>query len=698
MPPIRRTPMKRQPPRPSSEEWDHGFNPEWALAPTESPAQAIPFEARKIAISNGFVAPPIQDMPVEDDQHEPLKPQDDGLFELAVTGVALLPFIAFSTITTFTTKTFSTIVGAGFSGTKAVGRSFRFNPISRGGRTPNKPKSRNSMLNLPPHMVGATPNVVRRHRGEDPRGKPGLDTPTIEQAREWSLFHNTPLPKNTRRQLLDTPRATPQGQPGTPYVPVRNAQSLTEEFHRNYRNNQIPKWVATLNKHGVTTKQLRADIVGKFSFPTESLWNGDSPGGLVFDHLVKCLSHRGFVANYRLVPLVQHPEPIPKRSTGDIDKESVTQQRDRCCRFCRGFPWAGKAEKRKLLPDGTVPVKSYHKSVKPYTESEESAFSRGDYTMMFRRWCQESRYDWLFETPDIHHPQDWKIPDDDPRLRHIAMMGNQNYHARNPKKMYDQERVDYRNWTIKTLSRQDLAAAALIKAIQGENPEFARRYELMDIERKRRQVHPEWLCIRQVKVEDTKNKPKDPPKVQVVAKTKPEKSPKNRPASNDSLGSPIAKSAKVVVPGTVSKKVKFAGEPAGPSMGTPFPKNVKGILKITNDTANIFRQVPVDDTEKAQPPSVDEPRMVLPVDDPIAQFDFTKGYTAGMPGDPLGGLPLTQIYAANMNKVGPYWDEFRLAYTAPGWKPDNLLTFEENECDRINYTIWDHAKTEREMQ
>ena len=205
------------------------------------------------------------------------------------------------------------------------------------------------------------------------------------------------------------------------------------------------------------------------------------------------------------LPPIVNPEPtIFRKNQANISLDSVTQQRDGCCRFCRGFAWAGQHEVRTLSENGTIPQRSLHKSVKPYTIQERENFDQHKYDMLFRRWCQESRYDWLFEEPHLKTNASgtyiWKIPDDDPRLRHIAMMKQQHENAVTAKKMYNEDLTQERNALMEQLRKQDLASKILLDAIHRENPEMAKQYRALDLERKRRQVHTEWLCVKQVKL------------------------------------------------------------------------------------------------------------------------------------------------------------------------------------------------------
>ncbi|KAF8544778.1 hypothetical protein BDD12DRAFT_439583 [Trichophaea hybrida] len=460
----------------------------------------------------------------------------------------------------------------------------RYDPMrGRKPKTPVKKTPKDSMLDLPPHMVGATPNVVRQARGERLRGQPGEHTPTTEEAREWDLFHATPLPKKPR-PAPETP--LPNTGPGTPWktpkfefnTPQRKMKiGKTREFAMNVHKGEFKDWLRLLKKHGVGTTALRRELNENLAFPTDLVLllhnqkvKGQSRG---FDSLVKCFSHEGFTTHYKiLVPILKNPAPLKFRhgEVEGIDINAVHQQSDGCCRFCRGFSWAGQVETREINKGEDVPCQSLHRSVVLYTAEEKAEFAHNKYDMLFRRWCRESRYDWIFEPPKT---SDWEIPKDDPRLRHISMVKQQNKATYGAPKMYDGDLVAGYNQRRADLTKQDIAAKILIDAVRKENPVLAATYEKMDLERKRRQVKIDWLCVKQVKVVLKVPIPKRKASEVDSNDHKLSKDDSSRHPSHDPT------------PEKPAKRVKFASQPAGPTInGQKTP--AKGILKTTNGSLN----------------------------------------------------------------------------------------------------------------
>ncbi|TGZ84714.1 hypothetical protein EX30DRAFT_392135 [Ascodesmis nigricans] len=400
-------------------------------------------------------------------------------------------------------------------------RSNRYDPISRSSRkTPKKKKGEASMLSLPPHMVGATPNVVRQARGEKLRGQKGPQTPSAEEAKRWKLFHATPMVKQPRALEFETPLkpgsfndppATPfPNTPGTivpssAYGNDKRRQAKSIEFSKNIQRKQFNEWLSVLHHYGIRVSKLRPLLLKQFKLPTASIMAMVKANDDSLQVLAKCLTDPGFTHFLRLtMPSVTYPEPKEfKKTSGGISLESYIQQADGCCKACRGFSWAGKVEVRSIAQGAQIPVKSMHKSVVPYTEEETLEFKKGKYEMLYRRWCQESRYDWIFEDPDLSKKDkgkyEWTIPGDDPRLRHTAINSLQRRLDKTGTKLYTTDAYEHRQKLIRDLTKQDIAAHLLIQAIRKENKAIAKLYEQANLERKRRQVS-EQMCIRQVKV------------------------------------------------------------------------------------------------------------------------------------------------------------------------------------------------------
>jgi len=426
---------------------------------------------------------------------------------------------------------------------------------------------------------------VRQSRGERLRGQPGEHTPTTEEARAWALFHATPLPKKPK-PAPETP--LPNTGPSTPWktpkfefnTPQRKMKiGKTKEFAMNVHKGDFKDWLRLLKKHGVGTTALRRELNENLAFPTDLILllhnqkgNGQSRG---FDSLVKCFSHEGFTTHYKiLVPILKNPAPLKFRQgeVEAIDINAVHQQADGCCRFCRGFSWAGQVEVREINKGEDVPCRSLHRSLVQYTAEEKAEFTQNKYDMLFRRWCRESRYDWIFDTPK---PSGWEIPKDDPRLRHISMVKQQHKATYGAPKMYNGDLVAGYNQRRTDLTKQDIAAKILIDGVRKENPVLAATYEKMDLERKRRQVKTDWLCVKQVKIVL-----KEPASKRKAAEAN---SNNHKRSKDDSSHQPT--------PEKPAKRVKFASQPAGPTInGQKTP--AKGILKTTSSSVNKLKKTP----------------------------------------------------------------------------------------------------------
>lgn len=450
---------------------------------------------------------------------------------------------------------------------------------------------------------------MRQARGNRLRGEGGSHTPTVEEARKWSLFHATPLPKKPK-PIPQTP--LPSAGPGTPWktpkfefnTPQRKLKlGKTKEFAMNVRKGEFKEWLTFLKKNGLGTTALRRELNENLAFPTdvillqhEKMVKGRGSG---FDILVKCFSHQGFTTHYKILAPVLKSLPPLKFRQGEIegiDINSVRQQADGCCRFCRGYSWAGKVDVREVDKGADVPCQSLHRSVVPYTAEETAQFARHKYELLFRRWCRESRYDWIFETPKL---SDWEIPRDDPRLRHITMLKQQHTVTAGAPKMYNGDLVAGYNQRREELTKQDVAAKILIDAVRLENPQLAATYASMDLERKRRQVRTDWLCVKQVKVarKEAGQKRKAPATAAPApaASAAPAAPATAAAATRGDSGGPAKRrkqqhhhQPRDSGSGSEAqvKRVKFAREPEGPTLqGQKTP--AKSILKKTNPrTAN----------------------------------------------------------------------------------------------------------------
>lgn len=361
-------------------------------------------------------------------------------------------------------------------------------------------------------------------RGERLRGQREPKTPTVEEARRWRLFHDTPLPKEPQPETPgreDIPATPGPSTPGyqnpsiTPYGHDRSRDVKSLEFQREIKKKDYNKWVKTMHKYDIHMSKIRMPLVKKFKLPTDGILRMNKVGDKSVEVFATALSDAGFTSFYRIV-LPTPPYPDVKgfaKGKRDIVLDSYIQQSDGCCKTCRGFAWAGKIETRTIQKGESVPVKSMHKSVMPFTDEEKAEFVKGNFELLYRRWCQESRYDWVFETPLLEKNSDgeytWQIPQDDPRLRHLAIQSMERKVTRAGQKMYQAEAAEKRKNLIKIYSKEDIAAKILIDAIRLKNSDVGKLYEMADLERKRSQVKVEQLCVRQVQVvvEDPDAKP-----------------------------------------------------------------------------------------------------------------------------------------------------------------------------------------------
>lgn len=555
-------------------------------------------------------------------------------------------------------------------------------------------------------------NVVRKARGQKLRGEKVDRTPTIEEAKDWELFHATPLSKNPKA-LTETP--LPNGGSGTPWktpqfefnTPTTKLQiGNSKEFAMNIHKTEFKNWLKLLKKNGLGITALKKDITEKFTLPTAMILHlhkhaeKGKPQGL--EALVKCFTHEGFSTHYKIAPpAITYPAPAKFRreEVKGVDINSVRQQADGCCKFCRGFSWAGQIETREISEGEEVPCKSQHKSVVPYTEKEQAEFDQNKYDLLFSRWCYESRYDWIFETPKT---SGWEIPRDDPRLRHISMVKQQHKATYGAPKLYDGDLMADYNKLRMEYTNQDIAAKILIDAIREVNPQLASGYAKMDLERKRRQVKTEWLCIRQVEV--------------II------KSQSSSPVASSTPSINLNKRTKrtevdlETSPPKTAKRVKFAAELAGPTInGQKTP--AKGILKTATSSANKSGKTPLSRKkapvqksrgffhDRRQPPApyvkdenddnATNPKLDFNTAPSLApsgsEQTFFFGASAHKPvSSSFGELPasfdpisIRKEYNSGVAKADDYWNDPHPF----GWKPDPTLTKEENDAERFNFTI-----------
>lgn len=467
-------------------------------------------------------------------------------------------------------------------------------------------------------LADPSSHIVRQARGDAPRQRLPQTPVDPKQVELWDRFHEkTPNPykrilpvesdqedspgdsnrasSRERGDALYTPFKTPRFEFRTPSGRSRAKPKIKEEFAKNVHKEEFDYWLSFLHRHGVKTRHLAQDLKNTL-FPSKLILKLhheltlDRPSSI--DHwniLVNCFSHEGFMALYDIkLPQIKVPDPIDfekSEHSGKIIKNSAIQQSDGCCVHCRGFSWAGKLEIRELPEDETkVPVRSQHKLVKPYIPEELADFSKHNYTRLFERWCQESRWDWIFEEPKLETEDEgtkfaWKIPQDDPRLRHIAIKNKEGHRLQvqtGEKWYYGDSKEEYES-LIGRYTKQDIAARLLIDAVSRQNPELGQKYEDLNLERKRRQVKANLLCVRQVKVVKRKAA-KDSKKPSGALTEMP------RAASKLARGTATIASNKrtrLRPEASPSKRVKFSKNFLGPSprKTTAQLLSVKSILK-----------------------------------------------------------------------------------------------------------------------
>lgn len=283
--------------------------------------------------------------------------------------------------------------------------------------------------------------------------------------------------------------------------------SKKDEFQMNVNKEKFNTWMKVLHSSQWRRSDVRSGLT-KFELPTKlinDLYEKRAEDPEPWKALVASHSHNGFLTRSGLViPKVDVTKIKPRdwelesEEEGKVSSESLMQQKDGKCKICRGFKWAGIVLTREISEGEEVPCYSQHKSVKPYTPQELEEFKKRNHDSLFRRWCQESRWDWLFEDPPLSgldkDGNDWVIPGDDPRLRHITRLNEVG-------KCYDADRLDLYMGMKNEFSKQDLAAKRFIDAIEKSgNLTVAHQLKQMDMERKRRQVEVKFLCVRQVRI------------------------------------------------------------------------------------------------------------------------------------------------------------------------------------------------------
>ena len=287
-----------------------------------------------------------------------------------------------------------------------------------------------------------------------------------------------------------------------------------EDFRKYFNQTKYKRWIDFLQSQGIPVKEYRENLHSELSLPTEVILRLYSEREKSPEHwktFVTCLSHDGFLERMGIVVPKYKYGPPPKSWEPDelplqIPYDNPYQQQDGRCCFCRGFKWAGTVETRSIARYGDeVECRSRHHSAIPYTEREIEDFRKGVFDSFWRRCCQESRWDWVFEEPVPNEPTEveWQIPQWDVRLRHFRRFKNpRTGEAFGEGLSLPQKNQLLELYELQTkLSRQDLAAKLFIDAVEEVgNEELARDLRKMDKERKRLQVQTEFLCVRQVRL------------------------------------------------------------------------------------------------------------------------------------------------------------------------------------------------------
>ena len=320
-----------------------------------------------------------------------------------------------------------------------------------------------------------------------------------------------------RVRFADLPEDSILGTPvlaRNPPTGIEDPFDFREDFRKTFNQTKYKRWIDFLQSQGISVKEYRETLYNELALPTDVIMKLYSQRGETPEHwqtLVACLSHDGFLNRVGIVvpkykygppPTNWEPDELPLQ----IPYDSPYQQRDGRCCFCRGFKWAGEIETRNIARYGDeVECRSRHRLAVPYTEKELDDFRKGVFDSFWRRCCQESRWDWVFEEPVLNEPGEleWQIPQWDVRLRHYRRFKNPlTGEAFGQGLFLPQKNLLLELYELQAkLSRQDLAAKLFIDAVEkAGNEELASDLRKMDKERKRKQVQTEYLCVRQVRL------------------------------------------------------------------------------------------------------------------------------------------------------------------------------------------------------
>lgn len=432
-------------------------------------------------------------------------------------------------------------------------------------------QQQSSMLEYPPFIAGATPNVVKKNRrdyyqsrgvmssmkqaksyapGSTPARTP--DHMQSDKEKSWYRFHETPYAGHKldfgRGRSLTSLR--PPSKPEYRFEsPTRNAskrktpkssakkqqrsamkkrlskaklgdvvprRSNAEEFHANFsgreRNELYASYTRFLTAIRFDVKQFARDL-RELRLPTDTILKiHERMKRSDWDFFMRIMADEEYWAQVKGVGSTKVPiVPVcvdPQSKRGKVFP----------CEYCQPHEWAGKVEVREIENEGDeIPVQGHTKFDEPYTHEELAHIEAGRYFKVFHRFCHESRYDWKF--PDPSKPCSWEgqnHPNAKEGQWSISKYDPRLRHfplymQKVPKRVRQIQQDLHDMVTILTL--QDRAAWLYIQGIRRHNTRMASLLDKMDLERKRRQVF--WPCQMQVKIH-IKNKPELHPEPEVI--------------------------------------------------------------------------------------------------------------------------------------------------------------------------------------
>ncbi|KAF8424433.1 hypothetical protein BGX38DRAFT_524834 [Terfezia claveryi] len=465
-----------------------------------------------------------------------------------------------------------------------------------------------SMLEYPPFVAGATPNVVKKNRRDyyqsvgvmssmtkaksyAPGSTPARTPDHISSDKEtnWYRFHETPyaghkldfgrgrsvtsLPPPLKPEYRfesptrnaskrKTPKSSAKKQQRSAmkkrsskatlgeFVPRR---SNAEEFHANFsgreRNELYASYTRFLTAIRFDVKQFARDL-RELRLPTDTILNiHERMKRSDWDFFMRIMADEEYWAQVKGVGSTKVPV-VP-----DYVDPQPKRGRVFPCEYCQTHEWAGKVEVRAIENDGDeIPVQGHTKFDEPYTPEELAHIEAGRYFRVFHRFCHESRYDWKF--PDPSKPCSWE-GQNHPNAKEVQWSISKYdprlrhfplYMQKVPKRVRQIQQDLHDMVTILTL--QDRAAWLYIQGIRRHNTRMATFLDKMDLERKRRQVI--WPCQMQVKLY-IRNKPDQQPESKLIESVY--EAPVT--AQNKRAHSPEVEQIEAETDGVASKRARF---------------------------------------------------------------------------------------------------------------------------------------------